>query len=234
MRTLDSPDLVPTLRAIPSRAQGAPAELLTPAQRRRIAAIATVELVAPRALIFRADDLAEHVFINGGGVVKTVHDLASGRRRITAFWFARDIFGLAEQGRYLYTTMAVTAVKLYRIRRDDLERALLEDALLQFQFLAKVTYELREAQRRQLLLVRKDAIGRVAMFLKALERQGPAGDVIDVPMSRSDIANYLGITLEAVSRSTRKLHDMGIVSLPDRHAARVLDRARFEQLVARV
>jgi CRP/FNR family transcriptional regulator len=234
MRSLDNTDLVPTLRAIPSKAQGAPAELLTPAQRRRIAGIASVERITPRSVIFHADDVAEHVFINGGGVVKTLHDLASGRRRITAFWFARDIFGMAEHGRYLYTTMAVTPVTLYRIRRDELERALLEDALLQFQFLAKVTYELREAQRQKLLLVRKDAIGRVAMFLKMLERLGPAGDVIDVPMSRSDIANYLGLTLEAVSRSTRKLHDMGIVSLPDRHEARILDRARFEQLVARI
>lgn len=236
MRTHETLDLVPTLRAIPATAQGAPGgqELLTPAQRRKIASIASVELVTPRSLIFRADDAAEHVFINGGGVVKTVHDLPSGRRRVTAFWFPKDIFGLAERGRYLYTTMAVTPVTLYRIRRDELNRALLEDALLQFQFLAKITYELREAQRHQLVLVRKDAIGRVAMFLKTLERLGPGGDVIAVPMSRSDIANYLGITLEAVSRATRKLHDMGIVSLPDRHEARVLDRARFEQLVARI
>jgi CRP/FNR family transcriptional regulator len=132
--------------------------------------------------------------------------------------------------------MAVTPVTLYRIRREALERALLEDALLQFQFLAKITYELREAQRQQLLLIRKDAIGRVAMFLKTLERQGrgSGSDVIDVPMSRSDIANYLGITLEAVSRATRKLTAMGIVTLPDRHEARILDRARFEELVARI
>lgn len=235
MRIFDT-DLVPTLRAIPATAQGVSGgrELLTPAQRRKIAAIASVEVVTPRSLIFRADDVAEHVFINGGGVVKTVQDLPSGRRRVTAFWYAKDIFGLAERGRYLYTTMAVTPVTLYRIKRDELERALLEDALLQFQFLAKVTYELREAQRHQLLLVRKDAIGRVAMFLKTLERLGAGGDVIEVPMSRSDIANYLGITLEAVSRATRKLHTMGIVTLPDRHEARILDRARFEDLVARI
>src|SRR4029453_9055223 len=138
-------------------------------------------------------------------------------------------FGLAEDGRYLYTTTAVTSVTLYRIRRDELKRTLLEDAHLQFQFLAKVTHELREAQRQKLLLVRKDAIGRVAMFLKTLERQGRVGEAIDVPMSPSDIANYLVITLEAVSRATRKLHAMGIVTLPDRHTARVLDRPRFEQ-----
>lgn len=236
-RLEDGAPLVPTLRAIPSMAPGAPqgVQLLTPAQRRKIAAIATQLPIAPRSIIFRADQEAQHVFINGGGVVKTVQDLANGRRRVIAFWFARDVFGLAENGRYMYTTMAVTPVLLYRIPVDALQKVLLEDAQLQFQVLCKVTHELRESQRHKLLLIRKDAIGRVAMFLKMLERQAHApGDFVPVPMSRSDIANYLGLTLEAVSRSTRKLQAMGIVAMTDRHVARILDRSRFEQLVARL
>jgi CRP-like cAMP-binding protein len=237
MRPVETLDLVPTLRAIPAMAPGAAGgvQLLTPAQRRKIATIATQLPVTPRSIIFRADEHAEHVFINGGGVVKTVQDLANGRRRVIAFWFARDVFGLAENGRYMYTTMAVTPVMLYRIPVDALQKLLLEDAQLQLQVLCKITHELRESQRHTLVLIRKDAIGRVAMFLKMLERETRApGDVIAVPMSRSDIANYLGLTLEAVSRATRKLHAMGIVTLPERHVARILDRARFEQLVARL
>jgi len=237
MRPVEALDLVPTLRAIPSTAQGAPGDvqLLTLAQRRRIAAIATTLPMPPRASIFRAGSAAEHVFINGGGVVKTVHELANGRRQINAFWFPRDIFGLAENGRYVYSTFAVTPVTLYRVPVDALRQELLADAHLGLQVLTKITYELRESQRQKLLLIRKDAIGRVAMFLKILERQaGAKSDTIAVPMSRSDIANFLGLTLEAVSRATRKLHTMGVVTLPDRHVARILDRARFEQLVARI
>jgi len=237
MRQVEIADLVPTLRAIPSTAQGAAADvqLLTPAQRRRIAAIATTLQLPPRATIFRAGTAAEHVFINGGGVVKTVHELASGKRQINAFWFPRDIFGLAENGRYVYTTFAVTPVTLYRVPVDALRRELLADAHLTLQVLTKITYVLRESQRQKLLLIRKDAIGRVAMFLKMLERQaGARSDTIALPMSRSDIANYLGLTLEAVSRATRKLRALGLVSLPDRNVARILDRAGFEQLVARI
>lgn len=237
MRPVETTELIPTLRAIPSTAQGAPGDvqLLTPAQRRRIAAIATTLHLSPRAAIFRAGSVAEHVFINGAGVVKTVHELANGKRQINAFWFPRDIFGLAENGRYVYSTFAVTPVTLYRVPVEALRQELLADAHLTLQVLAKITYELRESQRQKLLLIRKDAIGRVAMFLKMLERQtGRKSDTIAVPMSRSDIANYLGLTLEAVSRATRKLHALGIVTLPDRNVARVLDRARFEQLVARI
>ena len=232
-------DLVPTLRAMPLGAGEAtgPSHLLTPAQRRRVASIATRMEVRPRSVIYRADSPAHSVFINGAGVVKTVHDLASGKRRITSFWFARDLFGLAEHGRYVYTTMTVTPATLYRLPVDELRRVLLEDAHLQFQFLCKVTHELREAQHQKLLLIRKDAIGRVAMFVDMLEKQdavrGPAG-TIDMPMSRSDIASFLGLTLEAVSRATSEQTRLRILAIHGRHRVQILDRLRFDALVARV
>lgn len=234
-------DLIPTLRIVRTSdvwPNAGSTALLTPAQRKRVSAIATRIDVRARGVIFRSGEKADHVFIIEAGVVKALQDLASGKRVVVAFWFARDIFGLAENGRYVNTTMAVTPVTMYRVPLDALREALLDDAYLQFQFLTKITYELREAMRQKLLLVRRDAAGRVAMFFSMLAKQVEAPDEragdIHVPMSRSDIASYLGLTLEAVSRATRVLTDEGVLAIPDRRIVRVLDRARFEQIVARM
>jgi signal transduction histidine kinase len=103
-------------------------------------------------------------------VVKAFRDLPSGRRRVAAFLFPEDVFGLVENGRYLNTTQTVTAVTLYRIPIDELERLFLHDGHLQFQFLCEVTHELRQVQRQAIALTRRDAVGRVAMFFSMLEQ----------------------------------------------------------------
>jgi CRP-like cAMP-binding protein len=150
-----------------------------------------------------------------------------------SFWYPKDVFGLASNGLYVRTAQAVTAATLYRIETDVLVDTLRHDAELQFRFLCKVTHELREAQRQAIIRSRRDAVGRLAMFLRHLERSSRerhhAGD-IDLPMSRSDVASYLDLSLESVSRATGKLERRGIVSFPDRHSAHVLDRLQFERL----
>lgn len=210
--------------------------VLTPAQRRRLEAIATKLELRPRALVYRAGTPADFVFVNSAGVVKSVQELPSGRRRITSFWFAGDLFGVAQKGKYVYSTLAVTAATVYRLPLAELRALLIADGLLQYQFLSKITHEYREAQRQKLLLIRRDAVGRVAMFLRMLERRspGPRPDTIAVPISRSDIASYLGVTLESVSRAKTKLEAMGIVDWSERQVARILDRPRFDKLVARM
>ena len=213
--------------------------LLTPAHRRKLAAIATRLELRARMPVYQADAQADSVFIVGDGVIKAVHDLPSGRQQIVSFWFARDVFGLAEDGRYVYTTIAVTPVTVYRLPIETLRRVLLDDSYLQFQFLTKITHEFRESQRQKLVLIRRDAVGRVAMFLSMLARQqrgagGERAGGIAVPMSRSDIAAYLGLTLEAVSRATRRLVGHGVIAIPERRVVRILDPRRFEQLVAKI
>jgi CRP-like cAMP-binding protein len=232
-------ELMPSLRAmsIGSAGVSAPAQLLTSRQRRQLAAIATRLCLRPRMTIYEAGSPARWVFINDSGVVKSFRDLPSGKRRVAAFLFARDIFGLAESGRYLNTAQTVTEVTLYRFPIESLEQTLRADGNLQFQFLLKITHELREAQRLAVALTRRDAAGKVAMFLSMLERQNPGTDPaspIAVPMSRSDVAAYLGLSLEAVSRATSELVRRRIISTPDRHSVRIVDRARFDRLVRAV
>jgi CRP-like cAMP-binding protein len=84
------------------------------------------------------------------------------------------------------------------------------------------------------LVTRRDALGRVTMFLRLLEQNSPLGkdSRIEVPMSRLDAANYLGLSLEAVSRALSELERSGIIAFEGRRSVRVLDRARFESIAA--
>jgi CRP/FNR family transcriptional regulator, anaerobic regulatory protein len=207
--------------------------LLTAAQRRRLMALATTVRLRPGTTVFREGDPLSDIFVVGEGLVKAFREFASGRRRIVAFLFPRDVFGLAEHGRYVNTARTVTQSLIYRIPHESLAAALQRDADLQFRFLCKVTEKLREAQRQAVVLGRPDAIGRVAMFLKMLEPDSATRDpLIPLPMRRTDIAEYLGLSLEAVSRATRTLALRKIVAFVDGHSARVQDRAGFESIVA--
>jgi len=207
--------------------------LLTVKQRRQLAALATRQRLPPRTVVFHEGDALSWVFIDGDGVLKSFRELPSGKRRIVAFLFPDDLFGLAENGRYVNTVRTVTGATVFRIPYQTLAAALQRDPELEFQFLSKVTHELRATQRQTLVLGRRDAAGRLAMFLIMLERNMPqprrAGR-IPVLMSRTDIAEYLGLSLEAVSRATRDLARKGIVEFEGSHSVRVLDRNRFESL----
>jgi CRP-like cAMP-binding protein len=232
-------DLTPTLRAIRGFAPGdaSATPILTDAQRELLAGMATRVEVPPRVTIYREGTPADHLFVIGSGLVKTFRDLPSGRRRIVAFWYPGDVFGLGERGKYAYSVQTVTPSTLYRIPRAPLKEALLKDGHLQFQFLIKVTHEFRQAQHQKIALMRRDAVGKVATFFSMLEEQArdtALGDDIAVPMSRSDIANFLGLSAEAVSRATRELVRRRLVAIPDLHSVRILDRVRFELLVSKI
>jgi CRP-like cAMP-binding protein len=210
---------------------------LTAAQRRQLLALATCVRVQPRRIIYREGDPLSDIFIVGEGLVKSFRDLPSGRRRIVTFMFPRDVFGLAEAGRYVNTTKTIAESLIYRIPSDTLTTALHRDAELQFRFLWKVTEKLRESQWQAIVLGRRDAIGRLAMFFKMLEGSGPRrhdDDLIPLPMRRTDIAEYLGLSAESISRASRLLTARKIVAFVGDHAVRVKDRAGFESLVASV
>jgi CRP-like cAMP-binding protein len=132
------------------------------------------------------------------------------------------------------SAQTITPVTLYRMRVATLADILRGDADLAIQFLCKVTHELREAFRHTVIVTRRDALGRVTMFLRMLERDSHLGrdSRIDVPMSRLDAANYLGLSLEAVSRALSELERSGIIAFEGRRVVRVLDRVRFERIAA--
>jgi CRP/FNR family transcriptional regulator, anaerobic regulatory protein len=225
----------PALQAVPFLPPIRPgAPLLTDSQRMQLAAIATRIQVAPRVVIYRDEAPATNVFIIAEGVVKAFKDMPSGRRWVTAFLYPADVFGLAENGRYIRTAQAITRATLYQFSLDVLIETLKNDGELQFKFLCKLTHEVREAQRQTIIIGRRDAIGKLAMFIRDLERQNGGSRDIDLPMSRSDIASYLGLSLESVSRASRALERRGVLCFPGRHVVRILDPVQFGRIESKL
>src|SRR5262249_8483804 len=208
---------------------------LTDRQREELASLATILHVKRRATIYLEDAVADSVFSMRDGVVKAYRELASGKRVVHAFLFPRDLFGLADGGRYVNSARAVTDATIYRLPMAELSILLRHDGDLQYGFLAKVTHELREAQRRSILMNRRDAAGRLAMFLVFVgERVDAPASRLPLPMTRSDMAAFLGLTLEAVSRAARVLERRGLVKFDGLHSVRILDPARLATLAAAV
>lgn len=226
----------PALVAVPFlKGRGSePVELLTDEQRQQLLECATIREFPARTIVYRAGSPAECVFVIGEGVVKSYRDLASGRRRIAAFMFPRDLFGLAEAGHYVNTVQTITPVRVYEIRFDALTDLFRREPDIELQFLCKIVHVLREAQHHAIMIGRRDAVGRFAMLLRLLQKQSVARGhkEIALPMSRTDIANYLGLSPEAVSRASRRLERQGIVEFVGRGEVRVIDRQRFAALAA--
>jgi CRP/FNR family transcriptional regulator len=232
----------PSIRAVPFDhvwPAGLATELLSERQREHLAGIATVRLIPPRAHVYREGERAESVYLISRGVIKSYREQRNGRQQVVAFMFPSDVIGLAVGGHYVNSTQALMPSTVYCLRVDVLKESFREDFALQFQFLSKVAHELRESQRQMIGLARRDASGKVAMFLERMQSNramqdgngdGAARDAIWLPMTRADIANYLGLTQETLSRTAARLKRQGIVNFPDRHHVQILDRARLRKL----
>jgi len=169
--------------------------------------------------IFHEAEDAEYVFNVTTGSVKLYKLLGDGRRQITGFLFAGDFLGLALNANYSYTAEAIEPVSACRFPRKKLEKLFDEFPHLEKRMLGMAVDELAAAQDQMLLLGRKTAKEKVASFLLMLarrqEHRGENSDTISVPMSRSDIADYLGLTIETVSRTLTQLRKDETITLKD-------------------
>jgi CRP-like cAMP-binding protein len=210
---------------------------LTDRQREHLGLIAARLDVPARTILSETGASASAVFLVEHGMLKTYQDLPSGRRKINAFLVAGDIAGLAENGRYVSTLQSVTRCIVHRVPIDQLTVMLQGDAAMELEFLRKITHELREAQRQSIILTRRDAAGRIAMFFDTLARDvwhTRQGAPIPTPMSRSDIADFVCLSLEAVSRACRQLDEQGIVAFDGRRQVRIRNLRKFADLAAQV
>ncbi|WP_142849253.1 cyclic nucleotide-binding domain-containing protein [Telmatospirillum sp. J64-1] len=192
---------------------------LTQGDIRRLSSILGQTHLPAHDTIFREGDPALHLYSVGAGTVKLYKLLSDGRRQITAFMFPGDFFGLPLGGGYAYTAEAVTPVTLCRFPRRKLEGLLEEVPTLEKRLLKLTIAELASAQDQMLLLGRKTAREKVASFLIMLaercEKRGRTGPSLPLSMSRSDIADYLGLTIETVSRVLTQFKKENIIGLPD-------------------
>lgn len=207
---------------------------LDPAELNRLAAITTQIEAEPKQMIFFEGDPAEYLFVVTGGGVKTYRLLPDGRQQITGFLFVGDFLGLALHDNYAYSAEAMSKLQLCRFPRLKLEKLLDEFPKLERRLLKTASNELAAAQDQMLLLGRKTARERIATFLLALSeravRREERGDVVDLPMTRGDIGDYLGLTTETVSRTFSRFMKQGIVDLSNRSEAKILDRETLQDI----
>jgi CRP/FNR family transcriptional regulator len=231
--------MTPVLRGIPFMKSVTEETIrLTDQQREMLISIALRLQLPARSVLYRDGTEAEFVYIVNEGLVRSFRHLANGKRVVCAFLYPRDLFGLAENGRYVNCTETVTRSTLYRLSMRQLATLLKQDGHLQFHFLTKVTHELRESQKRAVVIGRRDAAGRLAMFIAMVGERTDLRSIRDctvpLPMLRSDIADYLGLSLESVSRAARELEQRGLVRFEGRRAVRILQPERFGRLVTAV
>lgn len=171
----------------------------------RLSAIVSQVQFAAHATIFEEGEQAGFLYSIAGGSVKLYKLLPDGRRQITAFLFPGEFFGLALDGGYAYTAEALTPVVLCRFPRRKLDLVLENAPRIEKRLLGLAINELAAAHEQMLLLGRKTAREKVATFLMMLsrraERRGLPATPIALPMGRTDIADYLGLTIETVSRT---------------------------------
>ncbi len=184
--------------------------------------------------IFDEGEPARHVFNVTEGAVKIFKLLADGRRQVTGFLFAGDFLGLASDEAYAYSAEAVTRTKLCRFQRRELDEMLQRYPQMERRLLDIAGNELAQAQEQMLLLGRKTAKERIASFLLLLSRRAKQGgrqeNPVTVPMSRNDIADYLGLTTETVSRTFTKLKTEGLIELLREGKVRLADREALSEI----
>jgi len=151
--------------------------------------------------IFGESEAAEYFYQVVTGAVRTYKVMQDGRRQIGAFYLPGDVFGLEAGERHGFSAEAIVDSTVRVVRRSTIVALASRDGALAADLWALTAGGLRLAQEHMLLLGRKSAEERVATFLLNMAERKPAAEVVELPMSRQDIADYLGLTIETVSRT---------------------------------
>lgn len=194
---------------------------------RRLADILQTTRVEAGQTLFGEGDAADALFNVTSGTVKLYKLLPDGRRQITGFLVTGDFLGLAVNDSYAYTAETVTPSTLCRFPRRRMEALLDDFPKMQRRLFSMASNELAAAQDQMLLLGRKTAKEKICSFLLMLSqraaRRGHKDNPVFVPMSRADIADYLGLTTETVSRTFTQLKTSGVISLQEGNKILIAD-----------
>jgi CRP/FNR family transcriptional regulator, nitrogen fixation regulation protein len=182
--------------------------------------------------IYGEKEPAEYVYQLTAGAVRSYKLLSDGRRQIGAFHLVGDVFGLENGSFHRFTAEAIVDTSVRLIKRSSLERVAEADVSITHDLLYMTTDNLQHAEDHMLLLGRKTSLERVVAFLLEMDRRLTAAGILALPMCRRDIADYLGLTLETVSRALSKLHDDGILGFLGKNQRQIilLDRQQLANL----
>src|SRR5271169_4198295 len=184
------------------------------------------------AEIFGEAEPAEYVYQVVDGAVRSYKLLSDGRRQINAFHLVGDIFGLETSGTHRFTAEAIVDTTVRLVKRVSLAHVAEQDVTVAHDLLNMTASNLRHAEDHMLLLGRKTSIERVAAFLLEMDSRLTAAGVMALPMCRRDIADYLGLTLETVSRALSVLHDKRVLGFLGQSQRQIvlLDRSKLAEM----
>lgn len=182
------------------------------------------------AEIYGEDEPADYVYKLVSGTARSYKILSDGRRQIRGFYFPGDIFGLEAGAEHDGSAEAMSDATVLVVRRTAVLAAATRDSDVANQLWAYTSRELRHARDHAMLLV-KTAQERVASFLLQLADR-VSGNAVELPMSRQDIADYLGLTIETVSRTLTQFQDEAAIELPSSRRVVLRNRLALNSLNA--
>ena len=184
---------------------------------------------ARNAEIYGEGEPADYLYKVVSGTVRTYKVLSDGRRQVGGFYLPGEIFGLETGDEHGFSAEAITQCEVLVIRRSALVALADTDHDVARQLWTLTGSELRRLQEHILLLI-KSAQERVAAFLLEMEQRVCAGNAVELPMSRQDIADYLGLTIETVSRTLTNLENASTIELSSSRRIVLRNRGALNRL----
>jgi len=183
------------------------------------------------AEIYGENEPAEYLYKVISGTVRTYKVLNDGRRQIGAFYLPGDMFGLEIGDVHTFSAEAIVDTKVLVIKRSSVISLAARDTNIARELWTMTAGELQRVQDHIMLLI-KTAQERVAGFLLEMAGRSPKGDEISLPMSRQDIADYLGLTIETVSRTLTQLENAATIAVPTSRRIVLRNRGALNRLNA--
>ena len=208
---------------------------LDPATLADMRSLGTMQRLQAEQSVFHEGDPARRVFMVTHGALKLYTLLADGRRQVTGFMFPGDFLGTSVDDEYAFSVEALEPTELWWFSREAFDRFVGNHPHVEHELYRLAAHELAAAQQQMVLLGRKSAAERLAtFFLSLLERaeriSGVKETAFNLPMSRLDIADYLGLTKETVSRMLSDLRNRRLIRLKAQTQVEVLDRAGLRSM----
>ena len=183
------------------------------------------------AEIYGEGEAADYIYRVVTGAVRTYKVLADGRRQVGGFYLPGDMFGVEPGDEHTFSAEAIAASKVLVMKRSAVLALAERDSEVARQLWTLTGRELGRVQDHILLLI-KSAQERVAAFLLEMEERVSSGNAVDLPMSRQDIADYLGLTIETVSRTLTHLESAATIEVPTSRRIVLRNRAALSRLNA--
>lgn len=195
---------------------------------------ALLRRVEAKEFVFAEGDPATHLYQVETGAVALYKVLCDGRRQVLGFAYPGDLIGLGADREHLINAQATKPTRLRCLPLSALSQMVRQDPRLGFRLYQALASELAATRELMLTTGQRSASERLIAFLLALsrrnERKGQDPLVFDLPMTRTDIADFLGLTIETVSRTFTKLKLAGLIDLPQSSRVRLLDIERLRSL----